>query len=150
MAGKHEHPQVRVGQEWSRLVNGDMDGVYAVTAYDASTDDITISRVDTTQYRTPRTVTSFYLTSNFVLTHEVEVEAPAPGPDDGHTFRILATCRGSHKVVGDEHHTDSPDFGDIGFQIEVRAWSLVDAMAEAAKHPLPEWTHVDLDEESQV
>ena len=63
------------------------------------------------------------------------------GPDDGHTFRITSVSRGSYKVVGEEHHSDAPYFEvDFPFVVEVRAWSLTDAMRKAADLPFDAWT----------
>lgn len=60
------------------------------------------------------------------------------GPDDGHTFRFTWCSRGSHKVVGDEHHQDSPQFDeDLAVTIEVRAWSLKAAIEKLGQLPLP-------------
>lgn len=63
--------------------------------------------------------------------------ADEEGPDDGHTFRILFDSRGSYSVVGDAHHTDSPDFDGTYHVVEVRAWSLRDALLKAADLPFP-------------
>lgn len=49
-------------------------------------------------------------------------------PDDGHTWAITIGCRSSSKVVGDEHHTDAPQWDDDTVTVEVRAWSLRDAL----------------------
>lgn len=57
------------------------------------------------------------------------------GPDDGHTFRITFDSRGSYSVVGDEHHTDAPDFHGVPHVVEVRAWNLRDALRKAANLP---------------
>lgn len=57
------------------------------------------------------------------------------GPDDGHTFRITMSSRGSYDVVGDPHHSDSPVFGPET-SVDVRAWNLRDALHRAAEMPL--------------
>lgn len=60
---------------------------------------------------------------------------PGHPPDEGHTFRISYESRGSYSVVGDEHHTDAPDFDGIVHTVEVRAWNLRDALKKAADLP---------------
>lgn len=56
-------------------------------------------------------------------------------PDDGHTFSIAVSLRGSSVVVGDAHHHDSPDFTEL-LAVSVRAWNLRDALLQAAALPL--------------
>lgn len=65
---------------------------------------------------------------------------PVPGPDDGHLFRLSMDLRGSSMVVGDEHHTDDPNWSPDPWTIEVRAWSLREAIAKIHALPLCAWT----------
>jgi hypothetical protein len=69
------------------------------------------------------------------------------GPEDGHTFRISVTSRGSYAVwpEGDPEpgpHSDAEEFMGPGFTLDVRAWNLQDAMAKAAQVPLGGWSMV--------
>lgn len=65
-------------------------------------------------------------------------------PDDGHTFRISVCSRMSSKVVGEPHHTDSPQFDDdLVNLVEVRAWSLSEALEKAALMPLSVWYPIE-------
>ena len=59
--------------------------------------------------------------------------------DRGHTFRITVELRGSTIVTGDEHHRDEPGFEPLPHAVEVRAWSLRDALAQATVLPLTAW-----------
>lgn len=64
---------------------------------------------------------------------------PADTPEDGHTFRIRASSRGSYAVVGEPHH-DAAEFHDVEpFTLEVRAWDLPAALRRAAATPLAAW-----------
>lgn len=71
-------------------------------------------------------------------------------PDDGHTFSIAVSLRGSGRVVGDAHDTDSNYFSDL-VAVSVRAWNVRDALRQAADLPLraffppEEVDHVDTD-----
>lgn len=69
------------------------------------------------------------------LEEQSKTVEPEEGPDDGHTFRITFTSRGSYKVVGDEHHHDAPDFDEFAHSVDVRAWNLRDALHKAADLP---------------
>jgi len=60
------------------------------------------------------------------------------GPDRGHTFRIAVTSRGSSKVVGEEHYSDSNWWSEPYVQ-DVRAHNLPEAMRRAAERPLGSW-----------
>lgn len=64
-------------------------------------------------------------------------------PEAGHTFRIEAHSRGSYAVLGADGkpgpHTDAEWMPEHPFVIEVRAWSLRDALAKAAQLPLAAW-----------
>lgn len=71
-------------------------------------------------------------TADRLLALAAEVEHPA---DQGHTFRISHESRGSHKVVGDEHYTDEPEFVGPVHTVEVRAWNLRAALHKAAELP---------------
>lgn len=66
------------------------------------------------------------------------------GPDDGHTFRLTVSSRGSYSVVGDEHPTDALDFG-TPWAMDVRAWNLPAALAKAAEKPLDAWDRGEVD-----
>lgn len=66
------------------------------------------------------------------------------GPDDGHTFRLHVLSRMSSTIVGEEHHTDAPNFGRAALTLDVRAFDLPAALRKAAALPLAEWEHVDL------
>lgn len=67
---------------------------------------------------------------------------PADGPEDGHTFRLRVSSRGSYGVDGEPGHTDAEDFHDEQpFVLEVRAWNLRDACARAAATPFAGWRH---------
>lgn len=67
---------------------------------------------------------------------------PLPHAADlGHTFRLVVTSRMSSMVVGDEHHSDAPEFGSTELVLKVRAWDLPSALRAAAERPLSDWTH---------
>lgn len=53
-------------------------------------------------------------------------------PEQGHTFRIEVTSRGSYGVVGEEGHTDAEEFMGGPMTIDIRAWNLPDALRQAA------------------
>lgn len=53
----------------------------------------------------------------------------------GHTFRFLFDIRGSSKVVGDGAYSDDRDFAGMPGRFEVRGWSLVEALQNAAQLP---------------
>ena len=74
--------------------------------------------------------------------------ASEEGPDHGHTFRLTARSRGSYTVAGDPRHTDAPDFGPPMLAVEVRAWSLPQALRKAAELPLSAWVPDDAHESS--
>lgn len=59
------------------------------------------------------------------------------GPEDGHTFHFLVTSRMSAGMVGEERH--DADWWGPPWTLEVRAWSLRAACAQAALVPLSEW-----------
>lgn len=59
-------------------------------------------------------------------------------PDQGHTFVISVVSRGSGKVVGEKHNTDS-NWWSEPTRIAVRAWSLPDALVIAADLPMAAW-----------
>jgi hypothetical protein len=61
------------------------------------------------------------------------VPAVEETPDDGHTWRFTAECRGSYAVVGEPHH-DVEEF-DQPVTFEVRAWSLSVALEKASRLP---------------
>jgi hypothetical protein len=64
----------------------------------------------------------------------------SPGtPEDGHTWRIAISLRGSSKVVGEAEHHDAPAFAPLHNWVEVRAWSLSEALVRAAGLPLDAW-----------
>jgi hypothetical protein len=69
---------------------------------------------------------------------EVLAEQYAEGPQDGHTFRIEMTSRGSSRTVGDPTYTDN-DWWSDPWHVEVRAWNLTDALRKAAELPLVLW-----------
>lgn len=56
------------------------------------------------------------------------------GPEHGHTFRFTFASRGAHKVVDEEHYSDS-DWWGPELTFEVRAWSLRAALLKAADMP---------------
>lgn len=58
--------------------------------------------------------------------------------DTGHTFRIAIELRGTSKVVGDAHHHDGDAYYPLQV-VEVRAWSLRNALVKAAELPLSAW-----------
>ncbi len=60
------------------------------------------------------------------------------GPDAGHLFRISVTGTMSFRVVGEPHHADA-DWESEPWTVEVRAWSLPEAMRKAAELPLTAW-----------
>lgn len=60
------------------------------------------------------------------------------GPEQGHTFQLVVSSRGSYGVVGEQGHTDADYFSDP-WVIEVRAWSLPAALRKAAELPLSAW-----------
>ena len=62
-----------------------------------------------------------------------------PDGDRGHTWRISIEERGSSKVTGDEHHSDASEFNPLPTSVEVRAWNLSDALAQAAALPFSDW-----------
>ncbi len=64
------------------------------------------------------------------------------GPDTGHLFRISVAGTMSSRVVGDLHHTDA-DWEAEPWTVEVRAWSLPEAMRKAADLPLTAWRQPD-------
>ena len=66
---------------------------------------------------------------------EPEQECPA---DEGHRFTISFTSRGSSKVVGETHHTDS-ELESEPWAVTVRAWNLRDALVKASAVPLAVW-----------
>lgn len=74
---------------------------------------------------------------------EEQWQAERDDPEAGHTFRIEAHSRGSYAVVTEDGttspHTDAEWMPETPFVIEVRAWSLSDAMRKAAQLPLPLW-----------
>lgn len=55
-------------------------------------------------------------------------------PTLGHTFRFLWDSRGSYSV-GNEPPTDAPAFDGIPHVVEVRGWSLTEALRNAAELP---------------
>lgn len=59
-------------------------------------------------------------------------------PDDGHTFKIAVSCRGSYAVVGQPFH-DADYFLATPNEVEVRAWDLRTALRVAAELPFDEW-----------
>jgi len=61
------------------------------------------------------------------------------GPEHGHLFRIIVTGRMTSRVVGDPTYYES-DWEAEPWTLEVRAWSLKEAMAKAALHELADWT----------
>lgn len=70
--------------------------------------------------------------------YTTETPMDSGNPDDGHTWKIAVSCRGSSKVVGDEHHKDSPQWDDP-VQVTVRAWSLREALDQVT---VQEYMHV--------
>jgi hypothetical protein len=63
-----------------------------------------------------------------------------PGePADGDTWRIIIESRGSHAVRGEGTHVDAPSFEPLPNWVEVRAWSLSEALILAAGMPLDAW-----------
>jgi len=65
-------------------------------------------------------------------------------PEAGHTFRLQAVSRGSYAVCDETGepgpHTDADWMpGEEPFVIEVRGWSLSQALGKAAQLPLPCW-----------
>lgn len=62
--------------------------------------------------------------------------ASEESPEEGHTFRFSWSSRGSYGVVGVEGHTDA-GYWDEGATVEVRAWSLAEALRKAARLPFP-------------
>lgn len=80
------------------------------------------------------------------------LEEPIPaaeGPDDGHTFEIETRSRGSYITLGDTGHSDADDWGSNG-AVEVRAWSLREALVKAASLPLDAWPGLVNDEPSEA
>lgn len=67
-----------------------------------------------------------------------EWREPEGGPDDGHSWRIEVTSRGSYGVTGNPEHHDA-DYFDGPLRTSVRAWSLSAALKAVAKLPLFEW-----------
>ena len=59
-------------------------------------------------------------------------------PEDGHTWRFTASARGSYSVVGGPKH--DADWWSEPWIIEVRAWSLPEALRRAAELPLTAWS----------
>lgn len=65
------------------------------------------------------------------------------GPANGHTFRITFASRGSYGLMtGPE--LDLSSFEDAKYwdkprTVEVRAWSLIEALVKAAALPLSAW-----------
>lgn len=82
-----------------------------------------------------------------ILTRVVESWPVINNPDDGHTFTIAVSLRGSGRVVGDPHDTDSTHFDDM-VAVSVRAWNLRDALLKAAELPLRDFFPTEDDEES--
>lgn len=74
----------------------------------------------------------------------MSTEPAASGPEAGHTFRFLWDSRGSSKVVGDADYTDAPHFDGVPHQIEVRGWSLVEALRNAAELPFATLVEADV------
>lgn len=64
--------------------------------------------------------------------------AEPDGPEDGHTFRITVSSRGSYGIVGVEGYTDASDFGPP-WTMDVRAWNLRDALRKALEAPFDTW-----------
>jgi hypothetical protein len=69
-------------------------------------------------------------------------------PEDGHTFRFSAEARGSYALSTPERpephdHMDADWWGEP-WTIEVRAWSLIEALHEVERlmteHGLRAWT----------
>jgi hypothetical protein len=67
-----------------------------------------------------------------------EIRAAEYPADQGHRFTITMTSRGSSKVVGDEHHTDS-EWESDPWTVTVRAWNLRDALVKASQVPFAVW-----------
>lgn len=59
--------------------------------------------------------------------------------DQGHTFEISIRSRGSYIVQGDEHHRDEPDFSGEPYVVQIRAWSLKEALEKAVDVPFEVW-----------
>lgn len=68
------------------------------------------------------------------------LSAQEEGPAAGHTFRITVLCRGAYGITGDPKRYDEKEFDD-GFMlpVEVRAWSLKQALLKAADLPFGTW-----------
>lgn len=67
------------------------------------------------------------------------------GPDLGHTFRFCIAMRGSSKVVGEPHHHDHDEWH--GFKVvDIRAWSLREALSKAYALPMSAWFEEEPDE----
>lgn len=67
---------------------------------------------------------------------------PGGGPDDGHTFRLTHSSRGSYAIADVPGHTDSDHWGPPS-TVEVRAWNLRDALLAAARLRLDAWQDED-------
>jgi hypothetical protein len=65
------------------------------------------------------------------------------GPEDGHTWLIAVRSRSSSKVVGDPTHHDAEEFDAEPMTLQVRGWSLAEALAKAAHRGLAAWTMPD-------
>ena len=65
---------------------------------------------------------------------------PDAGPEDGHTFRVSVTSRGSYGIAGEEGHTDADEFMGPAMTLDVRAWNLPEALRRAAARPLSQWS----------
>ncbi len=63
--------------------------------------------------------------------HSAEIDVPK----DGHTFRFRFDIRPSSRIVGDLEYTDGPDFMGPVHEVQVRAWSLTEALRKAAGLP---------------
>lgn len=64
--------------------------------------------------------------------------APAD-PELGHTFRISVVSRGSYGIGVGGQHSDADAFDGVPWAVEVRGWSLSEALERAARLPLWAW-----------
>jgi len=61
------------------------------------------------------------------------------GPEHGHLFHLSVTHRGTHRVVGDPIYHEA-DWWSEPWTLDVRAWSLPEAIRKAALHEFSDWT----------
>lgn len=71
-------------------------------------------------------------------------------PSEGHTFRISVESRGSYRVTGDPTYRDAPEFDGIPWVMEVRAWSLREALEKAVAVPFATWAENTFGSDDEV